>query len=147
LADDAFSESTATDKGSGKQGGICGGSPSGLKRKEEAMTRGANPMTEKFVALKKCQDKRTERMQLERDTTTYYVCVCTLPKRTSTAYTWKPNKYAQRWKKFGNCSWMAPLVSKTSGVVCCDTIDLSQMILKKCKRIKVSVKKASPIYV
>jgi hypothetical protein len=66
-------------KGSGKQRGIRGGSPSGLKRKEEAMTRVADSMTEKSVASKERQDKRTEKGQLERDTSTYYVSVCTLP--------------------------------------------------------------------
>jgi hypothetical protein len=43
------------------------------------MTRVANSMTEKFVVSKICQDKRMERMQLEGNTTTYYVSVCTLP--------------------------------------------------------------------
>jgi hypothetical protein len=36
-------------------------------------------MTEKFVASKEHQDKRTEKMQLKCDTITYYVGVCTLP--------------------------------------------------------------------
>jgi hypothetical protein len=67
-------------KGSGKQRGICGDSPSGLKRKEEAMARVAGLMTEMFVASKERQDKSKEKMQLERYTTTqYYVGVCTLP--------------------------------------------------------------------
>jgi hypothetical protein len=61
-------------KGSGKQRDIRGGSPSGLKRKEEAMTRVADLMTEKFVASKGRQDKCTGEMQLERCTsTTYYL--------------------------------------------------------------------------
>jgi hypothetical protein len=38
LTDDVFSEPTAAGKGSGKQGVPRGSSPSGLKRKEEAMT-------------------------------------------------------------------------------------------------------------
>jgi hypothetical protein len=79
LADDVFSESMAAGKGSGKQGGVCGGSHSSLKRKEEAMTRFANPMTEECVASKESQDKHTEKMQLKCDTTAYYVSICTLP--------------------------------------------------------------------
>jgi hypothetical protein len=75
-----FIELTAAGKGSGNQGGgIHDIIPSGLKRKEQAITRVANSMTEKFVVVKQCQVKRTEKMQLQCDTTTYYVSVCTLP--------------------------------------------------------------------
>jgi hypothetical protein len=59
---------------------LCGGSPSGFKRKEEAMTRVANSMTKTFVDSKEWHDKRTEQMRLERNTTTYYVGLCSLPK-------------------------------------------------------------------
>jgi hypothetical protein len=38
LADDIYSASRAAGKGSGKQRGICGGRPSNLKRKKEAIT-------------------------------------------------------------------------------------------------------------
>jgi hypothetical protein len=79
LTDDVFSEPTAAGKGSGKQGVPRGSSPSGLKRKEEAMTRVANSMTKTFVASKERHDKRSEQMQLGRDTTTIYVSLCSLP--------------------------------------------------------------------
>jgi hypothetical protein len=58
-------------KGSGKQGDIHGGSPSGPKSKEQAMIRVTDLMSEKFVASKEGQDKRAEKVQLKRDTTTY----------------------------------------------------------------------------
>jgi hypothetical protein len=79
LTDDVFSESTAAGKGSGKQGVLRGASPSGLERKEEDVTRVADSMTKTFVASKERYDKRTEQMQLGRDTTTYYVGLCSLP--------------------------------------------------------------------
>jgi hypothetical protein len=79
LTDDVFSESTVAGKGSGKQGVPRGSSPSGLKRKEEAMTRVPNSMTKTFVASKECHDKRSEQMQLGRGTTTIYVSLCSLP--------------------------------------------------------------------
>ncbi len=51
--------------GENKESIMHGGSPSRLKRKEEAMTRVADSMTEKFVAAsKEPRDKRTEKMQL-----------------------------------------------------------------------------------
>jgi hypothetical protein len=53
--------------------------PSGLKRKEEAMTRVTNSMTKTSVASKERHDKRTEQMKLGRDTTTIYVSLCSLP--------------------------------------------------------------------
>jgi NAD(P)H-flavin reductase len=63
LTDDVFSEPTAAGKGSGKQGVLCG----------------ANLMMKTFVASKESHDKRTEQMQLGRDTTTYYVGLYSLP--------------------------------------------------------------------
>jgi hypothetical protein len=59
-------------------GGSRGGSVVGLKKKEEATSRVADSMTEKFVATKQCQEKRMEKIQLKHDTTIYYVSVCTL---------------------------------------------------------------------
>jgi hypothetical protein len=70
LTDDTFGESLAIGMGSGKQGVPRGASPSGLKRKKEAMTRVANSMTKTLVASKEHHDKRTEQMQLGRNTTT-----------------------------------------------------------------------------
>jgi hypothetical protein len=76
-------------QGRGKQGGGCGVSDVGLvKRKEEAMTgvMDSSMTTEKFVlAMKQCQGKHTEKMQLkeERDTTSYYVSVCFLPESSA----------------------------------------------------------------
>jgi hypothetical protein len=65
-------------KGSCKEAVSCGVCDAvGLKRKEEVMGRVAYLMTEKFVATKQCQGKCTDKMHLERDTTTYFVSVCT----------------------------------------------------------------------
>jgi hypothetical protein len=51
LTYDVFSGSAAAGKGSGKQGVLCGASPSGLKkRKEAAMTRVAYSITKTLVA-------------------------------------------------------------------------------------------------
>jgi hypothetical protein len=72
LTDDVFSESTAAGMGSGKQEVLRGASPSGLERKEEAMTRVADSMTKTFVASKERHDKRTEQMQPGRDTTIHH---------------------------------------------------------------------------
>jgi hypothetical protein len=81
LSDDVFSESTAAGKDSSKQGVLCGASPSGLKRKEEAMTRVADLMTMTFIALKEHHNKYTEQMQLGgRNTTTYLISLCSLLK-------------------------------------------------------------------
>jgi hypothetical protein len=80
LTHDVFSESTAAGKGSGKQGVLREASPSGLERKEEAMNRVANSMTKTFVASKERHDKRKEKMQVGRNTTTYYAGLCSLPK-------------------------------------------------------------------
>jgi hypothetical protein len=79
LTDNVFSELTAAGKGSGKQGVLRGSSPSGLKRKEEAMARVANWMMKTFVASKERHDKRLEQMQLGCNTTTIYVSLCSLP--------------------------------------------------------------------
>jgi hypothetical protein len=43
------------------------------------MTRAAGSMTDKFVVSKKRQDKHTYSLQLECNTTTYYICICTQP--------------------------------------------------------------------
>jgi hypothetical protein len=88
LTDHVFSEPTAAGKGSGSQGVPRGSSPSGLKRKEEAMTRVANLMTKTFVASKERHDKQLEQMQLGRDTTTIYVSLCSLPESTDGNTAW-----------------------------------------------------------
>jgi hypothetical protein len=88
LTDDVFSESTVAGKVSGKQGVLRGASPSGLKRKQEAMTRVANLKIKTLIALKECHDKRTEQMQQGRDTTTYYVSLCSLPKSANGNTAW-----------------------------------------------------------
>jgi hypothetical protein len=43
------------------------------------MTRVANSMTKTLIASKDHHDKRTEQMQLGRNTTTIYVGLCSLP--------------------------------------------------------------------
>jgi hypothetical protein len=48
----------------------------------KSLTRVANSMTKTFVASKGRHNKRTEQMQLGRDTTTYYVGLCSLPEST-----------------------------------------------------------------
>jgi hypothetical protein len=79
LTDDTFGEPAAAGKGSGKQGVPRGASPSGLKRKEEAMTRVANSMRKTLTASKYHHAKRTEQMQLGPNTTTIYAGLCSLP--------------------------------------------------------------------
>jgi hypothetical protein len=86
LDDTIFSESTSASKLTGKQSVNRGDSATGLKRKEEAISRVADNMTDKFLVVKNRQitdnnrkGMRTEKMELERDTTTYYINVCSLP--------------------------------------------------------------------